>query len=509
MLPLRARAARRWATHGARRAAAPQAEVPEDHNLLHCSGPLDLKRVDKLMGYVEKAQPDAVVLSGGLLGGGALGDKGKTMVKILNALGVKYVGLSRCDLFFGPEVLQERVAEFNGTVVCNNVAGLDGVVPQVKVGRTTSKLHLTGYVDAVRPGFTIVDGRERTMKLLTDEQISLETHAFYACLTAQDVDADALLAERSPGRKAGAALPLILGTGETSASEDKYDHRVRVVQSGTHGITATRIRVWDASKYGTAVVTDVADLERVAKFKSPALFQALKACVAARAAQLDMPVVPGPRRGDLPEDVQWALVKQEEAGSNPATPDKAEEARLAHLLEVPKGTVARTLDLGDAAAVPMSPVQAAVHAQMKTNALTALKAYLNVDACVAHDGSFSNAAAAAEALPLRGVKQLLPHPTKMCIVELSGVELRELQGFAYEPLWGGWQHGALHFDAGVRALQPEVNRTYTVAVPRVLTSGLYKTPLGRFRDQTELLPHMPVMRLLQGVASEKLAQQQR
>ena len=439
---------------------AAEAAATKPHVVAHFGGPLQLRQLDKIMAYKEAEKPDSMILSGGLLGAGtSLADKGRFMVQCLNEIGFTHVGLSRDDFVFGTDTLKERIAEFKGNVVCNNLPeGLAGSPKQLcEAAQITPFTGVTGYVDVATPGLSTRDGKTCTLDVLKKRVTGKNCY----CLTSQSVNSDMSLLDVD-GPQLGdrdlmpSLMPFVLGSDDSQHLDQAHISGAHVLRS-TGGVTT--ITIWD--KGANNVVNTYRELHDK-RFRNKSLFEMLKYHSTTYLSQVDHLILP------LKETA-------------------AEQSKENREVELARAGIS-----------------------LKQQILSYLRDALGADICLAHVGLFAERTDGATIRhPTVGaVRKLFPFPGRMCVMELTGKEV--MTALTYRPKHldpRSYEDAVLLCNNEMKDL--EDTKTYRVALPKTLASGFYNIngiANSLFEDNhcSQTFPCIPVKDLLGTAAVQQL-----
>ncbi|KAJ9464350.1 hypothetical protein DIPPA_15993 [Diplonema papillatum] len=228
-----------------------------DFVMLYCSGPLELEKIEAIAAYAREARPNALVMGGGLLGKGrSLADGGQAMVRALNAAGFTHAALGPGDLFLDKARLAQRVHEFKGTVLSSNVS-VRGVIPlSVRVADTICSL--TGFVTCTSEDYVITDGAAHMRRLLRARKGD-----FIFPLTCQTEEADEQLARGVIPRDEGSQMPAVLGASQGDVKAVPMGpNQIFLTSCGVAGTHVGRIDVW-MRRPASHCTVDVRDISHV------------------------------------------------------------------------------------------------------------------------------------------------------------------------------------------------------------------------------------------------------
>eukprot|EP00754_Rhynchopus_humris_P049595 Rhum_TRINITY_DN8485_c0_g2::Rhum_TRINITY_DN8485_c0_g2_i1::g.28112::m.28112 len=441
---------------------AAEAAAMKPHVVAHFGGPLQLRDLDKIMAFKEAKKPDSMVLSGGLLGEGtSLADKGRCMVQCLNEIGFTHVGLGRDDFVFGTDTLKERIAEFKGSVVCNNLPeDVAGSPKQLRnAAYVTEFTGVTGYVDVAMPGLTTLNGAEATYEVLRKRLVGKNCY----CLTSQPIASDiSLLNMETMGAQElmPSLMPYVLGADDSQHLDQAHVSGAHVIRS-TGGVTT--ITLWD-NKGMNNVVNTYEELQN-RRFRNKSLFEMLKYHSKTYLSQVDHVILPS--------------LQEAEAETELGASEKEGKSAYDGIM-------------------------------LKKQMLTRLRDALGADVCLAHMGLFAESTLkeTIKHPKVGALRKLLPFPGRMCVVELTGKEV--MTSLTYRPQLvdqRSYDDAILLCNADMPELDDE--QTYRVALPKPLAAGFYNingivnSNYVRLRDP-QTFPCIPIKDLLGTAAVQHL-----
>ena len=149
--------------------------------------------------------------------------------------------------------------------------------------------------------------------------------------------------------------------------------------------------------------------------------------------------------------------------------------------------------------------------ELKASLLECVKDVLEVDVCVAHNGSFAGSAKNDYSnTKYADLSEILPYPTQMTVIGMSGKLLSAM--VSYTPPMRGrgdapdFKERSLVFNTTFEHMTIEDHKTYLVAVPKLLAGGLYNikhitsSTKGTMQDH----PSAPLLDLIGAAVMQEL-----